>query len=207
MKRGTNIGGRAGAPCPPKDVVGLPENGRDSVPSLPKNVAQGRARTLSAPHVVSADGQREDRRHGVASLPQRKGLNHPPPFWVRAEDAVYFITIYCQPRGEQSVVTAGGGGADIRVGGVSAAARRLVGADLCVDAGSCAHVGEFSGEKGGHGGGADGVRALPALRRSEHIHSSLGFRFPKDFGTKTRCGDEVGSLGEGSVLVNVGEKQ
>lgn len=50
-----------------------------------------------------------------------------------------------------------------------------------------------------------GRRPRPTrVGRSAHIHSSLGIRFPTDFGTKTGCGDGVGSLGEGSFLVIFG---
>jgi hypothetical protein len=34
---------------------------------------------------------------------------------------------------------------------------------------------------------------LPRVRQSERVHSSLGFLFPKVFGTKTPCGGGVGS--------------
>ncbi len=37
------------------------------------------------------------------SLPQRKSLSHHVPLWVRAADAVYFLTICCEPRGQNQL--------------------------------------------------------------------------------------------------------
>jgi REP element-mobilizing transposase RayT len=35
----------------------------------------------------------------LVDVPRRKSLPHSPPDWVRANEAVFFITICCQPRG------------------------------------------------------------------------------------------------------------
>jgi len=36
-------------------------------------------------------------------LPRRKLLPHTPPSWVRADEALFFITINCQPKGENQL--------------------------------------------------------------------------------------------------------
>lgn len=79
MKPRANNEGRARTPSAPQ---GVRTNGRHSVASLPE------------------DGHAGSGRHGVASLPRRRTLPHTPPSWVRADEAVFFITICCQPRGE-----------------------------------------------------------------------------------------------------------